>query len=235
MTSSTNSIALYTEAWQRCLPSNLSNLFYAYNENNYQTERVVSYRLSSVDLKELQTLQPKRISIHLACKASGDENQIPVDPMFIPFLAAEQADDNIVYLTPEWDPHPPFLAEQGYSVLSGIDEIPAEGAYLFILSWLEKTFDQIPLEFNAVAANIVSRVKYYTFEEEETTHILQAAAGDTDCIDLFIHMGSGVTVQKHPFRFRPIIEVRRHETEVESHFFDFSNPCPPRCRDKKKC
>lgn len=227
----------FTESWQRCTPNNLPNLFYAYNENTRQTERVVSYVLRGESVKKVVELKPSNITILMGCRTGSDNGSIQLLPPFAPMIKAGLPDVNYskdCFLL-EWAPTPPFLQDAGKSTENGVDQIPAEGAYLFILGWLEYQYHQLGTPFEAIAPHLVKRVKSYIFGKAETQKIIEAIGPDPEQALIYIHMGIGIRVQKHPFSFRPILQITKalqdtgNEEDGDGEFFDFSNPCPPRC------
>lgn len=227
----------YVESWQRTLPGDLPALFYAYNASSGQTERVVSYVLEGEDLATFVALNPANIKVHMASQLESAASRIQTAPPFVPILQAYQSGQkdlsNSFLMT--WDPNPPFLRTTDDSPLNGIDQIPPEGAYLFILAWLELSYQKLEHPFEAIAANLVKRVRSYTFNTEETQKILEMLGPSPLDKQLYIHMGLGISVQKHPFSFRPVLQVHTIGTDPldgddgDDGFFDFSNPCPPRC------
>jgi len=229
-------VASFIESWQRCTPNHLPNLFYAFNEANKQTERVVSYRLGEESLKKIVDLKPRHLKILMGCRTGTDSSIINQQPPFVPLLQAyvkkQQPYDHCFFM--QWDPTPPFLETDDHSIQSGIDQIPAEGAYLFILGWLEYPYQELGRPFEGIAPHLVKRVRSYTFSENETQKILEVIGEQVEKKTLYIHLGIGISVQKHPFSFRPVLQVLTEKGDAaeegdDGDFFDFSNPCPPRC------
>jgi hypothetical protein len=228
-------VTSYVESWQRCAPNQVPNLFYAFNADNDQTERVVSYRIDNGSINKLLKIKPDNLIVRMACRPGTDFDQIQEKPPFVPILEAYEKGnkkfENCFLM--QWDPEPPFLDDDERSNLSGIDQIPPEGAYLFIIAWLEYQYSQLGKPFEGIAPNLVKRVKSYIFNSAETAEILKNLEEGTENKVLYIHMGIGISVQQHPFSFRPVLQVHDESgTEGDDDgdsFFDFSNPCPPRC------
>lgn len=228
-------------AWQTCLPTNLPTLFYAFDHSQQQTERVAAFKI--FDQNELQSLldsQPQRLKITIGADPAYDFTSIPSDPavrFFLDGLSPQNGD--MVRIQFDWDPNPPFLEQGAYSPDSGPNEIPAEGAILFAIAWLETKYDDISSTFEGVDTthNLVQRVKSYIFQEDETTTILGLLADYIGAVDVCLYLGNSIPVSKHPFGFRPVLEIlptnKSKRANVlgggNGHFFDFSNPCPPFC------
>ncbi|MEL7119933.1 MAG: hypothetical protein AAFO07_10840 [Bacteroidota bacterium] len=229
-------VASYVEAWQRCNPNHVPNLFYAFNEENTQTERVVSYKLGMEEVQQLRKLNPSEIRIHMGCRSGIDDSNVQQIPPFAPILQAYKSGLNKYEncLSLKWDPTPSFLTKDLFSVNSGVDQIPPEAAYLFILAWLECSYSDLANPFEAITTNLVKRVKFYSFEQEETKEIIKSINRMPDGAYLYIHLGVGISVRQHPFSFRPVLQVVPLESSFDDDgddgdFYDFSNPCPPKC------
>lgn len=233
-------------AWQTCLPGNIPTLFYAYDETENQTERVAGFRITDQsELRSLVDSKPRRLRIHLGADPDYNFNEVPSTPaieFYFEGLTANKS--NNLTLAFEWDPNPPFLETGAYGPDSGPNEIPPDGAILFARAWMETPYEMIADAFEgADSKSLVQRVKFYTFQEEETASILaqldkNLTAGETH---VCLYLGNSIPVSGHPFGFRPVIEIRPITNSKKtkslngggsgSSFFDFSSPCPPVCSE----
>ena len=232
-------------AWQTCLPGNLPTLFYAFDETENQTERVAGFRIT--DQSELEALvsnKPSRLRIYLGADPDFEFNTVPSTPAIQFYLQGLKGQSDNPPVAFEWDPNPPFLESGAYGPDSGPNEIPPDGAILFARAWMETPYEMIGDAFEgADAKSLVQRVKYYTFQEDETVSILAQladglAGGETH---VCLYLGNSIPVSGHPFGFRPVIEIRPiinskkiktlNGDGSKSSFFDFSSPCPPICSE----
>ncbi|WP_044087021.1 hypothetical protein [Lewinella cohaerens] len=229
-------------AWQTCLPKNLPTLFYAFDANDSQTARVAGFRITDqTKLATLLSSNPTRLRIRLGVDTTYDFSEIPSTPAIQFYLEGLDASGSTATLEFAWDPNPPFLEKDAYGPNSGTNEIPPDGAILFARAWMETPFSKIGDAFEgADSKNLVQRVKYYTFQEEETTSIITQLeegllGGD---MHICLYLGNSIPVSGHPFGFRPVIEIRPIDSPApkslvngsrKSTFFDFSSPCPPVC------
>ncbi len=230
-------------AWQTCLPGNLPTLFYAYDESEKQTERVAAFRITDQsELAALVSSKPGRLRINLGADPDFDFNTVPSTPAIEFDLQGLSPTSSPTQF--EWDPNPPFLEVGAYGPDSGPNEIPPDGAILFARAWMETPYEMIGDAFEgADAKSLVQRVKFYTFQEDETASILTQlenglAEGETH---VCLYLGNSIPVTGHPFGFRPVIEIRPiinsrkaktfNGDGSKSSFFDFSSPCPPVCSE----
>lgn len=244
--------------WQKILPTQIPNLFYAYDETQERTEKVVSYKLSQEGVERLQQLDPEKqnyeLSFILASKKPSRSRTVNNSPTFAPVLAIDLTPDSkdaqLEYYELEWERNPHFLdSSENHAVRSGIDAIPAAGAFLFIYNWLRQSAYQINQVFEYDLFSELKRVRAYTYIVDETKKIIADIQKEHDPsteINVYIHLGVGLSVEDHPFSFRPVIEVHPKATKAKgktrtkedvfieltsSSFFDFSRPCPPYCKD----
>lgn len=229
-------------AWQTCLPENLASLFYAYDESQNQTERVAGFRITDQsDLTSLVDSNPSQLRIRLGADPDYDFNIVPSTPAIQFYIEGVDSKGGNLTLELTWDPNPPFLENGTYGPDSGPNEIPPDGAILFAKAWLETPYEMIGDSFEgADASSLVQRVRFYTFQKEESASILTKlkdglAGGDTH---VCLYLGNSIPVSGHPFGFRPVLEIRpiiNNKAKTfngdgsGSSFFDFSSPCPPVC------
>jgi hypothetical protein len=233
-------------AWQTCLPGNLPTLFYAFDETENQTERVAGFRITDqTQLKALLKSNPTRLRIRLGADADYNFNEVPSTPAIAFYLEGLTGTGNNSTLEFTWDPNPPFLERGAYGPDSGPNEIPPDGAILFARAWMETPYEMIRDAFEGADSNsLVQRVKFYTFQEEESASILTQLKNGLDEVETHVclYLGNSIPVSGHPFGFRPVIEIRpiinkNKKTKTfngdgsGSTFFDFSSPCPPVCSE----
>jgi len=213
------------EQWQRCRTEDLPGLFYAYDEVDVQTERIVSFRLSGEDLKAFShhlkrqiakhsnnpnPLDRCRLAVYLGLSEGYDGEFANKDPHFClilqPYSPGLEAGKLVWKM--DWDPNPKFPTDPTQSPLSGRNAIPGDGAFLFVHHWLETEHYELSTLFESTAYQLGRRVKSYRFAAQVTESI--AADIDKALADrgvLFVHLGRGISVSTHPFSFRPVLEV----------------------------
>lgn len=237
------------EHWQRCRLDDLPALFSAYDVEQAQTERVVTYRLDPDSLAELLAQADKdndfRFVIHLGLVKDYYSEQVPTNPPFLLLIQvlrkAADFQRNCYALT--WASDSRFTDPMQTD--SGINAIPAASAYLFVYSWLETPVHELPEAFESVAHEQDCRVKTYSFSVEESRSIRNDIERSikTGAPSLLIHLGQGIAVKGHPFSFRPVLEVENAEDPTSpgkvkrnstglldddgNSYYDFSRPNPP--------
>lgn len=213
------------EQWQRCRTEDLPGLFYAYDEAEVQTERIVSFRLRGSDLKAFakhlkqqivahrdapNPLDRCRLAVYLGLKEGYDGEFAQKEPHFCLILQPYSPDiemDEFVWKM-EWDPNPSFPTDPTQSPLSGRNAIPGDGAFLFVHHWLETEHYELSTLFESSAYQLGRRVKSYRFAAQETESIsADIAKALADDGELYVHLGRGIRVSTHPFSFRPVLEV----------------------------
>ncbi|MEO0724652.1 MAG: hypothetical protein AAFZ63_08930 [Bacteroidota bacterium] len=224
--------------WQQILPTNLPVSFTAYDTDKGQTDRVACYGIPGYALNDLLATFPKRLRIRIGIADGADYDHIPTEPYAQFFVeGVEPQNGNLMIERLGWVANPPFLSEGFVGPDSGTDEIPSEGALLFVMGWLETNYSDIANAFDGLnpKTNQVQRVRSYTFSEDESQKIFNLLENNLNNSMLYLYMGKTIAVSMHPMEFRPVIEVRINKTADDndggggSHFFDFSNPCPPFC------
>lgn len=234
--------------WQQTLPNQLPGSFSAYKDG--QTDRVSAFSIDADDtaLRDLLSSNPDHLRINIGLKQQGAITVIGTAPNVQFYLqgihkdplskVAQAQASKMVALN--WDPNPPFLTEGFLGPDSGVDEIPSEGAMLFLMGWLETAFEDIGNAFDGLNSktNQIQRVKHYTFSSEESLKIFDLLKQNPAKTKLYLYLGKSIPVSAHPMGFRPVVEVRISDSSISarstsggggSHFFDFSNPCPPAC------
>ncbi len=237
------------ENWQRCRLDDLPALFSAYDKDQEQTERVVSYRLDPKSLKALLAAADKggafHFTVHLGLMEDYYHDQVPTSPPFVLLIQVLHSSDdyqrNCYALT--WAADSRFT--DPLNTDSGVNAIPAASAYLFVYSWLETPAHELGEAFESVAHEQDCRVKSYSFTEEESQSIkndIERSARKGDPA-LLLHLGKGIAVKGHPFSFRPVLEVEnaanpnkpgknsRNATgaldDEGNSYYDFARPNPP--------
>lgn len=248
-----------TERWQRCRLEDIADLFYAYHETKGHTERVLSYRLSDKAFKALKdhlpcSNIPFSFIVRLGLRRNYREDEVANEPFFTLVLDVVPKDNSKGLLLDSDDRRCYRLRWQPDELLdppgsgfgdnnSGPDEIPPQGAYLFLSSWLETSASDIASTFESLALNVGKRVKAYVYLPTESDDIAKKilATDATDGGGLFVHMGKGPAVSYHPFSFRPVLEVRKgllggpggESPSVNlvdgpgGTYYDYSKPSPP--------
>ena len=224
--------------WQQILPADIPIAFSAFDDKHGQTDRVSCYSTPASKLTGLLATFPRQLRIKIGIADNPDYSKVPTKPyahFFVEGLYPQNGTETKIEQL-GWNPNPPFLTEGFYGPDSGVDEIPSEGALLFLMGWLETDYASIASTFDGLnpVTNQVQRVRHYTFSEEESEKIFNLLDGNLNNSTLYLYMGKTIAVNIHPMEFRPVLEVRIDEESDAngsggSHFFDFSNPCPPYC------
>lgn len=235
----------YCTQWSRCLTEDLTNLFYAYDADNQQTERITSFRISGNALSALDgAIQAAgtdfRLLIHLALKPGyRDVEEIPEKPYFLPIVQVV-AKGGAVYAyqngyAADWNPNPDLPLSTQTQTDSGINEIPGAEAYLFVQAWVETLHLELGDCFESVSYDPYRRVRSYTFSAAESKSIADKITSfGAATAQLSVHLGKGMTVSTHPYAFRPVVEISQLApgnadlfAKAENGYFDFSQPSPP--------
>ncbi len=251
MKTKSKNVAKAAEHWQRCRQEDLPRAFYAYDDEENQSERVVTFRLKGEQnierlLKEIKDPQNFKFIVHLGLGNADLSAPIPSTPAFELYLQVynEKGDwqENCVQLA--WEKNARFSKAMEDGTDSGTNAIPAASAYLFVQSWLEMPEFALAKPFTAATRVMGQRVKAYIFSPEESLSILQDIKNSSKNI-VDIHLGSGLAVWDHPFSFRPVVEVQGavnlKDNEVRTtpmnatgllnedgdSYYDFAKPCPP--------
>jgi hypothetical protein len=239
------------EQWQRIRAVEIPSLFSAYDKEQKQTERVVSYRL---DKKWMQRLHDQvkdkedfQFIVHLGLLKDHYSEQVPDQPPFVLMLQAycKASDYHKKCYGLTWASNSKFADAGGTG--SQMNAIPAASAYLFVYSWMETPLEELDLPFTSAAADQDLRVQAYIFSKAESKTINRdignSLSNQEEEPELCIHLGIGIAVQGHPFGFRPVMEIKnaipngklgkvnRNSTGLTDgnggSYFDFSNPIPP--------
>lgn len=237
--------------WQRCRQEELPGLFYAYDEVEHQSERIVTYRLAGDPLKDFYESIPAKkafkLIVHLGLQADHYPESIPESPAFMLLIqsSVKSSDWQEGCFPMKWEANSRFSKGAEDDSSSEKNAIPAAGAYLFVQSWLETPESLLAVPFTAVSHVLGRRVKAYVFSPTESRSIYddmtRSMASNMPCVD--IHLGRGLAVYDHPFSFRPVIEVKnavdpknpgsvaRNATGLTNDdgdsFYDFGAPIPP--------
>lgn len=221
--------------WQQTLQNNLPVAFTAYDASKGQTDRVSCYMLDHSALQGLIDSAPQKLRLHLGLASGADFSSIPSTPYAQFYLEGLLPGSGAaVTVQMNWEPNPPFLLSGFTGPDSGVDEIPSEGALLFVMGWLETAYQDISTAFDGLnmVTNQVQRVRYYTYSADESGRIIELLKNNTNS-KLYLYLGKTIPVTAHPMGFRPVLEVRIDDSAGAggggSHFFDFANPCPPAC------
>jgi hypothetical protein len=243
------SIEAAAENWQRCRQEDLPRIFYAYDDKEHQSERLVSFRLKGK--KTIQGLtdlieDPSdfKFIVHLGLRKFDLSEPIPSKPAFLLYLQVynKKGDWQKNYVQLKWDKNSRFSKAMEDGTDSGTNAIPAASAYLFVQSWLEMPEVMLAKPFTAATRVMGQRVKAYIFSPEESYSIYLDIMNSTeDCLD--IHLGNGLAVWDHPFSFRPVIEVKGAVPKGKNRqvpmnatgpldddgnsYYDFGSPHPP--------
>lgn len=241
----------FASNWQRCRQQELPDLFYAYDQSQQQSERAVTYRLSGKALEKFYQSVPAneqfRFIVHLGLRNNHYSAEIPDEPAFVLLLQAytKKKDWQQGCFPLSWEANSRFSGAQEDGTTSEANAIPAAGAYLFIMSWLETPEERLAEPFTAVSHVLGRRVKAYAFSSAESKSIYDDLTNSlkSKAPALDIHLGRGLAVYDHPFSFRPVVEVKRAVDVAKpgsnarnatgltnddgDSFYDFSNPIPP--------
>ncbi|MFK8161575.1 MAG: hypothetical protein AB8H12_03845 [Lewinella sp.] len=208
----------FAQNWQRCRQEELPGLFYAYDDTESQSERLVTFRLEREALNQLydsvnntDTLQ---FIVHLGVTHKSLPERIPEVPTFLLMLQVwEKEGDLLENCYPlRWAPNGRFTNAEENDPLSGKNAIPAASAYLFVMSWMETPEEDLAMPFTAVSHVLGKRVKRYRFSNAESVSIFEdigrSLSSGKKLSYLDVHLGNGLAVYDHPFSFRPVIEVK---------------------------
>ncbi len=224
-------VARAMKNWQQCRQEDLPLAFYAYDEEECQSERVVTYRIGRDEIHKLlenikldkKTKEPGpdfHFKIHLGLRQELLTKNIPEYPAFTLFIQALNAYpkkgqkpcdyDYSGSVELEWERNSRFSETMGEGTDSGKNALSAAGAYLFIHSWMELPEEVLADPFTAVSKVLGKRVRSYRFAHNESLSIYQdiLASLKSDIPTVDVHMGNGLAVWEHPFSFRPVIEVK---------------------------
>ncbi|TXF91628.1 hypothetical protein FUA23_00135 [Neolewinella aurantiaca] len=224
--------------WQRCRQEDLPRAFYAYDDEECQSERVVTYRIGREDMEDLisnvvtneegMPTKDFHFKIHLGLRKDLLTDEIPEYPAFTLFMQALNhypakgqqlcADDYAGSVELIWEKNSRFSETMGEGTESDKNALSAAGAYLFIHSWMELPEEVLAEPFTAVSKVLGKRVRSYRFAEAESASIYQDILNSlkSDAPMLDVHMGNGMAVWQHPFSFRPVIEVKDVLKNAES-------------------
>ena len=214
-------------AWQRLRPEALPGIFYAYDTEQRQTERVVTYELERDrcaallarhrEFRSGENEKAPRLTVHLGYQPRyNDPDQVPDYPAFTLFAQLHRGVVNTHDLSGSqeltWNANSRFTDISATLVTSQANAIPAASAYLFVRSWQELPEEQLTDPFTAKTRVLGERVKCYTFSAAETATILDdlrhALEVEDDGGGLAVHLGDGIAIWSHPFSFRPVVEVK---------------------------
>ena len=248
MTRKNISVAEAAEHWQRCRQEDLPRVFYAYDEDEQQSERVVTYRLGEEGVQQLieqiDGSKDFKFVVHLGLYPQDLSAPLTNDPAFALYLQVyrKDADRREDGLELAWARNSRFSSFMETDVNSGINAIPAASAYLFVHSWLEMAESALDRPFTAATRVMGQRVKAFIFSAEESQSIYQDILNSPKK-QLDVHLGNGLAVWEHPFSFRPVVEVAgavvkggtrttpMNATGLTDNdgnsYYDFSMPEPP--------
>lgn len=210
--------------WQCRRQEDLAAAFYAYDTEEKQQERVVSFRLDHDKLAALKASVPFdeafELVVYLGLRNKKASKTVRKKPDFVLYLEVltkgSKPQRNCYELT--WVKNGRFSTTFQDDTNSGKNAIPGASAYLFVQSWLQTPEAELALPFTAATRVLGTRVKSYRFSAAESVSImadvetsLAATKGkkkDKAVAHLDIHLGSGMAVWAHPFSFRPVLEVK---------------------------
>jgi len=243
-----NKVERLARNWQRCRPEILPSLFYAYDDEEKQSERLVTFRLPEESLEGILADVPKsgkfNLVVHLGVRDKFITDQIPMRPAFALFLQVkgEKTGDYDQCYELEWEKNSRFSEAIGDDTDSRANALSAAGAYLFVHSWMEMAELDLALPFTAISHVLGKRVQRYIFSQTESQSIIQDIL-DSAKPGVDIHLGNGLAVWEHPFSFRPVVEVKAATVKVKDRpmgrnttgntnddgdsFYDFGFPDPP--------
>lgn len=237
------SVQQAAENWQRCLPEELPRAFYAYNREDRQSERVVTYRLPDREVltkltARAQELEHFQFVIHLGLRDRKPRRRIPGQPDFMLFVQLRGVDAGAEEegYPLEWVPNSHFGKRNAANTESGRNAIPGAGAYLFTQAWRELPYRDLAEPFTASVRELGRRVKSYVHTVEVSQTIHASLLGEENN-GLTIHLGVGGAVWDHPFAFRPVVEVSGRFSGAdepengdmgEGSYYDFADPEPPK-------
>lgn len=242
------------ENWQRCRPDVLPSLFFAFDEGESQTERVVSFQLSASDLNALKGAvkvdangKPEagfRFVVHLGLDKDRQTPEIPTSPAFSVFFQAHNksdgAYDNCFQLS--WRRNSQFDQSMERDSSSGVNAIPPAEAYTFITQWLEVADKSLAEPFTGVSPVLGRRVGSYISSKAISASIYESIliSLQSNSPGLDVHCGVGAVNTEHPFSFRPVIELMNSKAPGEetittglaagnsgSTYYDYGYPDPP--------
>ena len=227
----TNHVSGLAEDWQRCRPERLPGAFFAYDDLERQSERVVTYRLDQEAMQYLHDTVPTKqgkpdfppdfhFKIHLGLYKHLLTEDVPERPAFTLFLQAlnnypekgHQLSDKDYAGSVElaWEKNSRFSETMATNTDSEANALSAAGAYLFVHSWMELPEENLADPFTAVSKVLGKRVRAYRFAHEESKSIWHDIAaslkGKNPALD--VHLGNGLAVWAHPYSFRPVIEIK---------------------------
>ncbi|SEP59683.1 hypothetical protein [Neolewinella agarilytica] len=244
-------MAEYAENWQRCRTEDIPGLFQGYDTEQEQCERLVTFKMNKDALKAFQSTikagsDELRFIVHLGLLHNDFPAKVPKKPAFQLFIQAlyGKKDWHKNCFPLEWDSNGKFSQGRDESTNNGAEAISAASAYLFVHSWMETFTEDLALPFESVSHDLDRRVKAYQFSNAESKAIAaDLGTPDASAKGLYIHLGRGLAVARHPFSFRPVIDVagpQRANSAPEvfanatglldgdgDSFYDFGAPIPP--------
>lgn len=240
--------------WQLTRSEDLPRAFYAYDDVEERSERVVTYRLSKKQVSRLvaEATVAKgsfQFVVHLGMYDQDLHGPISDTPAFTMFLQVLKKSTDWQERCEEatWLKNGKFSTINPAGTESEAGAIPSAGAFLFVHSWREMPEAHLARPFTAATRVLGERVQAYAFSADESQSILldlQSSLGSKKC-HLDIHLGNGLAVWVHPFSFRPVLEVSnatkrdkdrafsRNATGLSdedggSSFYDYGVPIPPK-------
>lgn len=240
--------------WQLTRSEDLPRAFYAYDDVEERSERVVTYRLSKKQIVRLvkeatATKGSFHFVVHLGMYDLDLHGPISDTPAFTMFMQVLKKNSDWQERCEEatWAKNARFSTINPAGTGSEAQAIPAAGAFLFVHSWREMPEAHLARPFTAATRVLGERVQAYAFSKDESQSILldlQSSLSSKKCY-LDIHLGNGLAVWVHPFSFRPVLEVSnatkadkkrdfsRNVTGLSdgddgSSFYDYGVPIPPK-------
>ncbi len=223
-----NDVHAYQRNWQVYPFAELPRLFYVFDSDGDQSERIAAFNLADEDGQELVTMAEKlgvkspsdnpdqeiadvQLTVHFGVTSLDPIRSAPEEAR-IQLLVNLYDGKNKTYsetFAMTWWSNPPLPGNgrQEIDDENPVDALPAAGAYLFVYSWLQKPQAELGLPFEANGGFLGKRVKNYSFLPHETAQII-ARLKNRDTSRLSVFMGIGPSILSHPFSFRPIIECR---------------------------
>lgn len=242
-------IAKLAEAWQRCRQEDLPKVFYAYDAEEKQTERVVTYELPDKHLKLLASAATQndqlQLVVHLGLHEGRLTERVPDQPAFALLLELRLGKKAVAVHELTWLKNGRFSTNMSVETQSLTNAIPAAGAFLFVHSWMQMPEADLAAPFTAASRVLGQRVKSYIFSVVESRSILEDIIA-TGAKGLQVHLGNGLAVWSHPFSFRPVVDVvdgapdedsslerralftgQAPGNDDDNSYYDYSIPNPP--------
>ncbi len=252
-----NDVHAYQRNWQVYPFAELPSLFYVFDSDGDQSERIAAFNLNDasrgalIKIAEQMGVKPPsgnrdddianvQLTIHFGVTSLDPIRSAPEEARIQLLVNLYDGKDKVYSDTfgMTWWKNPPLPGNgrQEKDDENPVDALPAAGAYLFVYSWLQQPQSELGLPFEANGGFLGKRVKNYSFLPHETAEIISKLK-QQETSQLSVFMGIGPAVVSHPFSFRPIIECRNPSANTtrllagggggSNPFYDYSRPEPP--------